>query len=241
MQTKSRHRQQAAILREALAWMYEQGWASGTGGGLCIRAEGTSYYGPSGVHKEAVQEHEVFVDTGHSCAPISEREDPARLTDSRVSECKPIFDRILTDRTEGAVLHSHSTYAVLAANFLREPSRRLSSCANASAANDEEDESILLASTCRQGWFVAQELEMLKGLTGYGYRSVYSAPVIANTAREVELVASISRVFRWGDLAVLIKDHGVYVWGVDWPTCKRHAEVLHWLFEYEYRKAALGA
>ena len=31
--------------------------------------------------------------------------------------------------------------------------------------------------------------------------------------------------------AVIVKNHGVYVWGKSWQQAKQHAEVYHYLFD----------
>jgi ribulose-5-phosphate 4-epimerase/fuculose-1-phosphate aldolase len=40
--------------------------------------------------------------------------------------------------------------------------------------------------------------------------------------------------------AVLVRRHGVYVWGADWIEAKTHAECYHYLFEAAVRMAQLG-
>ncbi|MGH2820835.1 MAG: class II aldolase/adducin family protein, partial [Actinomycetota bacterium] len=77
--------------------------------------------------------------------------------------------------------------------------------------------------------------EMLKGIRGVGNRDVHRVPVVDNTAREPELVAQIAAALadeRFGAAhAVLVRDHGAYIWGADVWEVKRHTEVYHFLFE----------
>jgi methylthioribulose-1-phosphate dehydratase len=60
-------------------------------------------------------------------------------------------------------------------------------------------------------------------------------PVIRNTPREIELVANVARALadpRFARAyAVVVEDHGVYVWGADVWEAKRHVETYHYLFE----------
>ena len=77
--------------------------------------------------------------------------------------------------------------------------------------------------------------EMLKGIRGVSNRDVHLVPLIANTARESELVGDVATVLaneRFdASFCVLVRDHGAYIWGEDVWEAKRHAEVYHWLFE----------
>ena len=78
-------------------------------------------------------------------------------------------------------------------------------------------------------------LEMLKGIPGVGNQDTHLVPVIRNTPRESELVEQLTAVFddpRFATAsAVLVRDHGAYIWGDDVWDAKRHTEVYHFLFE----------
>lgn len=184
---------------------HARGWVSGTGGGICGPAEGGGLLlAPTGVHKELVQPDELFtVDPadGH----VVRRPD---REDLRPSECNTIF--CLTHRSRGAwsVVHSHALSAVLAGDL---------------AANAGEDH------------LAIRELEMLKGIPGVTNTDVHLVPVVRNTPREPELVGELETVFadpRFASTrAVIVRDHGAYIWGDDVMDAKRHTEVYHFLFE----------
>jgi methylthioribulose-1-phosphate dehydratase len=76
---------------------------------------------------------------------------------------------------------------------------------------------------------------MLKGIRGVGNRDTHLLPVIRNTPRESELVEQLTRVLddpRFASsFAVIVADHGAYIWGDDVWEAKRHTEVYHFLFE----------
>jgi ribulose-5-phosphate 4-epimerase/fuculose-1-phosphate aldolase len=59
--------------------------------------------------------------------------------------------------------------------------------------------------------------------------------VIRNTPREAELVDQMARVLddpRFANtFAIVVADHGAYIWGDDVMEAKRHTEVYHFLFE----------
>ena len=77
---------------------------------------------------------------------------------------------------------------------------------------------------------------MLKGIRGVANQDVHLVPVIRNTPRERELVEQLDGACssdpRFATaFAVLVADHGAYIWGDDVWEAKRHAEVYHFLFE----------
>jgi ribulose-5-phosphate 4-epimerase/fuculose-1-phosphate aldolase len=80
-----------------------------------------------------------------------------------------------------------------------------------------------------------RDLEMLKGIREVGNRDVHLVPVVRNTPREPELVDQISTAFAdprfERSFALVVTDHGAYIWGDDVWEAKRHAEVYHFLFE----------
>ena len=193
------------LLVELLGEFYRRGWVSGTGGGICGPADdGGLLLAPTGVHKERVRTDEFFtVDPADGHVVRS----PNR-GDLRPSECNSIF--CLTHRSRGAwsVVHSHALSAVLAGDL-------------AAAAGADHLE--------------IRELEMLKGLPGVANTDTHLVPVIRNTPREPELVRDLEAVFadpRFSAArAVVVRDHGAYIWGDDVLEAKRHTEVYHFLFE----------
>jgi methylthioribulose 1-phosphate dehydratase / enolase-phosphatase E1 len=65
--------------------------------------------------------------------------------------------------------------------------------------------------------------EMIKGIMGYGYHDELVVPIIDNTAHENELADSLERAIidYPKSFAVLVRDHGIYVWGDTWEQAKR--------------------
>jgi len=191
------------LLVELLGLFYTKGWVSGTGGGICGPADGGGLLlAPTGVHKERVRADEFFT--------VDPRD--GRVLDSpadaslRPSECSPIFCHAAREREAHSVVHSHALTTVLAGDL-------------ASGADHVE----------------IRDLEMLKGIRGIGNDAVHLVPVIGNTRRERDLVDEFARVLadaRFADtFAVIVADHGAYIWGSDVWEAKRHTEVYHYLFE----------
>jgi methylthioribulose-1-phosphate dehydratase len=129
----------------------------------------------------------------------------------KLSECAPLFMNAYRLRNAGAVIHSHGIYAVLATLTGRDV-------------------------------FECTELEMIKGISGHGYYDRLLVPIIENTARECDLADRMAAAIEAypTSSAVLVRRHGVYVWGRDWQHAKTQAECYHYLFEASVRMAQLG-
>jgi methylthioribulose-1-phosphate dehydratase len=120
----------------------------------------------------------------------------------KVSECKPLFMHAYNHRHAGAVLHSHSINA-------------------------------LLATQCYSDKFQIRNLEMQKGISGHGAFDLLEVPIIENTAKEAQLSDSLEQAIidNPKTQAVLVRGHGVYVWGNTWQQAKTHAECYDFLFK----------
>lgn len=202
------------LICELCRQFYQLGWVSGTGGGISIRGPEGIYMAPSGVQKERLRPEDIYLlsdtdldDAEVVCAP------PSGL---KLSECRPLFYNAFRLRGAGAVLHSHSLWAVLAAR--------------------------LFAPDGRPGEFVCRGLEMQKGLRGVGCFDAVRVPIIANTAREAELTASMGEAMQAYPAvdAVIVAGHGVYVWGADWAQAKTQAECYDYLFRAVVEAHRLG-
>ena len=104
------------LVCELCAQFYRLGWATGTGGGISIRDAEGIHVAPSGVQKERIAPEDVFLlDASSLVEPkITRAAKNARLC---VSECTPLFFNAYRTRDAGAVLHSHSVWAVMAARL----------------------------------------------------------------------------------------------------------------------------
>lgn len=129
----------------------------------------------------------------------------------RPSACAPLFFSAFRLRGAGAVIHSHSVNAMLATLVSGET-------------------------------FRVTHLEMMKGIRGVGFHDELVVPIIENTAHEHDLAgAMIDAIERFpATQAVLVRRHGVYVWGRDWVEAKTQAECYDYLFEAAVRMRQLG-
>jgi methylthioribulose-1-phosphate dehydratase len=191
------------LLVELLGVFYAKGWVSGTGGGICGPADnGGLLLAPTGVHKERIRPDEFFTVDPADGRVLRTPGDP----ELRPSECNQIFCLAARERGARSVVHSHALSAVLAGDV----------------ASDADHVAI-------------RDLEMLKGIRGVANRDVHLVPLIRNTPRESELVEQLRTVLAdprfEHSYAVLVADHGAYIWGDDVWEAKRHTEVYHFLFE----------
>jgi methylthioribulose-1-phosphate dehydratase len=128
-----------------------------------------------------------------------------------VSACRPLFMHAFRLRNAGAVLHSHSQNAMLATLLYGD-------------------------------LFRITGIEMAKGIQGHGVFDMTEVPIIENTAQECELADSLrdAIIAHPKSNAVLVRGHGVYVWGKDWIQAKTQAECYDYLFEAAVRMKQLG-
>lgn len=113
----------------------------------------------------------------------------------RPSECSSLFLKAINLRNAGAVMHTHSIHAV-AATLLFERE------------------------------FSISHLEMIKGIQGMGYHDTLVVPIIENTARECDLADALEDAITSHPAAhaVLVRRHGVYVWGETVHKAKTQCE-----------------
>jgi methylthioribulose-1-phosphate dehydratase len=129
----------------------------------------------------------------------------------KLSQCSPLFMHAYKLRNAGAVLHSHSLNA-------------------------------MMVTTQYDKHFRIRNMEMQKGVEGFGAFDTLEVPIIENTAYECDLTDSLEEAIRNNPKshAVLVRRHGVYVWGKDWKQAKTHAECYDYLFEAAVKMKQMG-
>jgi methylthioribulose-1-phosphate dehydratase len=129
----------------------------------------------------------------------------------RPSECSSLFLKAINLRNAGAVIHSHSIHAMLATLLFEKE-------------------------------FTISHLEMIKGIRGAGYHDTLTVPIIDNTARECDLAGALEEaILAYPKThAVLVRRHGVYIWGDDWVQAKTQAECYDYLFHAAAEMKRLG-
>ncbi|KAK6992413.1 Methylthioribulose-1-phosphate dehydratase [Favolaschia claudopus] len=215
---------------------YQLGWVTGTGGGISIRV-GQVYIAPSGVQKGRILPihiHKilakkprqflfattVFVLPYPQAAP-SPHTDRVFLRrpslNLKESACTPLFWNAFELREAGSCIHTHSQNAVM-------------------------------ATLLWQGKEFTISHQMIKGVRVGGvaralsYLDTLVVPIIENTPNEEDLKDSMAEAMKeYPDAAgVLVRRHGVYVWGSDWEKAKTQAECLDYLFEIGVKMRQAG-
>jgi methylthioribulose-1-phosphate dehydratase len=201
-----------ALICELCRNFYTLGWVSGTGGGVSIvdQTSGRVLVAPSGVQKERIQPEDLFAldPKDQTCIlehPTTAGGDPAPY---KQSECTPLFYNAFTLRGAGACIHTHSKAAVLATMLVEGNEFRIS------------------------------HVEMIKGIrdaqTGLAHRfdQTLVVPIIENTNFERELTESMADAMQRypSTHCVMVRRHGVYIWGATWQQAKAMAECYDYLF-----------
>eukprot|EP00873_Tetraselmis_striata_P006205 jgi/Tetstr1/426469/TSEL_016770.t1 len=193
---------------------YTQGWCSGSGGGISIKVGADKIVmAPSGVQKERMQPSDMFVLDGAGAVLEEPTARPPPYKPPKLSECAPLFMSAYDLRDAGAVLHSHSPAALMAT--ILDP-----------AATE----------------FRITQIEMIKGIEATGFYDDCVVPIIENTARECELTDRLQAAIKAYPQAnaVLVRRHGVYVWGKTWMQAKTQAECYDYLFDIAVRMKQMG-
>ncbi|XP_060879667.1 methylthioribulose-1-phosphate dehydratase isoform X2 [Metopolophium dirhodum] len=193
------------LIPELCRQFYANGWVTGTGGGISMKYNDQIFIAPSGVQKERIQPDDLFVQNLNGEDIIIPK--PEKKLSK--SQCTPIFMCSFTERNAGAVIHVHSQEVV-----------------KLCLLNPESEVKIT-------------GLEMIKGIYNEKKGKFYDndeeliIPIIENSKYEKDLVDTFKVALRKypSTSAVLVRNHGMYVWGSNWKTAKTQLECYEYLFK----------
>ncbi len=100
---------------------------------------------------------------------------------------------------------------------------------------------VLSGSNASHGGIALEGYEMLKGLEGVQtHKHREWIPILENSQDMVELSARVSKILQAspGIHGFLLREHGLYTWGVGLQEAKRHVEILEFLMEVLVRSRA---
>ena len=172
------------------------------------------YIAPSGVQKELLKPADIYV------LSLAAQTDPTLRQRTylrsppcyKPSQCTPLFLAAFTRRGAGCCIHTHSHWAVLVTLLLEQQ--------KASGGGSDKV-------------FEINNIEQIKGFgkgigkTGnLGYHDTLRIPVIENTPHEEDLTEYLEEAMeQYPDTyAVLVRRHGVYVWGDNVHKAKTQCE-----------------
>ncbi|EDL79657.1 APAF1 interacting protein (predicted), isoform CRA_b [Rattus norvegicus] len=143
---------------------------------------------------------------------------PPASKNLKKSQCTPLFMNAYTMRGAGAVIHTHSKAAVMATLLF--PGQE----------------------------FKITHQEMIKGIRKctsggyYRYDDILVVPIIENTPEEKDLKERMARAMNEypDSCAVLVRRHGVYVWGETWEKAKTMCECYDYLFDIAVSMKKMG-
>ena len=143
---------------------------------------------------------------------------PPKSKGFTASQCTPLFFNAYNLRNAGACIHTHSQHAVMAT--LLTPGKE----------------------------FRITHQEMIKGIRigstkqNLRYFDELVVPIIENTAEERDLTERMKQaMIDYPDTnAILVRRHGVYVWGESWQKAKTMCECYDYLFEMYVKMKAIG-
>ncbi|KAI3702840.1 hypothetical protein L6452_28593 [Arctium lappa] len=214
-------KQTKSLIAELCRQFYNLGWVSGTGGSITVKVHDDSVHksdqlivmSPSGVQKERMVEDDMYVLSPSGSILFSPLPKAYPHKPPKCSDCAPLFMKAYDRRNAGAVIHSHGMESCLVT---------------------------MIDPLARE--FRVTHMEMIKGIQGHGYYDELVVPIIENTAHERELTESLAAAIEAypKTTAVLVRNHGIYIWGDSWISAKTQAECYHYLFEAAIKLHQLG-
>lgn len=210
-----------SLVSELCRQFYTLGWVSGTGGSITVKAHDASVpksnqiivMSPSGVQKERMVAKDMYLLSADGKILSAPEPKVYPHKPPKCTDCCSIFMEIYQKRNAGAIIHSHGMESCMATMI--HPSSKE---------------------------FRITHMEMIKGIQGHGYHDELVVPIIENTAHESELTEFISEALAAypKTTAVLVRNHGIYVWGETWISAKTQAECYHYLFEAALKMCQMG-
>lgn len=132
---------------------------------------------------------------------------PSKTTGLRRSECTPNFLQVYGLREGvGSVIHTHSMNAVMVAQLFGTE-------------------------------FQCIDLQLIKGMIGHKNTDWCVVPIIENSEYDTGLTENIKRAIMDypRSQAVLVRNHGVFVWGPTWEKAKIQLECYEYIFKVVLR------
>ncbi|CDO94811.1 unnamed protein product [Kluyveromyces dobzhanskii CBS 2104] len=189
---------------------YVNKWVLGTGGGIGIKQDHFAYISPSGIEKELMEPEQIIK------YDIQTDTYESGAGGLKPSACTPLFLELFKALGASCVIHTHSINAVLC-----------------SAIYENE--------------FNITDVEQIKAMPkgdGTNLRNVDTLriPIIDNAPEEQDLMPALEKMTKEypNACAVLVKRHGLFVWGPTPKKAKIYIESIDYLLEVALKLRQLG-
>lgn len=194
------------------------------------------------MQKERIQPEDMFVlnDEGQ----ILESPQNSKL---KCSECLSLFMVPFKLRNAGCCIHSHSINANLVTALYSKQNYEFKARNNAQQSPISTKETL---HNHQPDWseFRISNQEMIKGIKkgssneALQYNDTLVVPIIDNVLHERDLAGAMHEAVSKYPLAnaVLVRNHGVYVWGRTWEQAKSMAECYDYLFRLKIEAVKCG-
>ncbi|CAB3410207.1 unnamed protein product [Caenorhabditis bovis] len=190
---------------ELMKHFYNMGWMRGSGGAMGCISGNRLMISPSSLQKERMKESDVYVYDLIKKA-LQQKPINRRIT---VSSCATLFTLIMHHTGSECVIHTHSKAANLITQLISGPT------------------------------FEISHQEYIKGIynpfSGHNlrYDDTLVIPIIDNKPSENQLLQPIAETLDGypQTVAVLVRNHGLFVWGPTWEATKIMVECIDYLLD----------
>ncbi|KAG1699855.1 Methylthioribulose-1-phosphate dehydratase [Nymphon striatum] len=226
------------IIPELCRHYYNLGSMTGGGGALAMKYDSKIYITPSGVEKEKIIGEDLLVadENGKLLKNATSNKN------LKMSSCLPNFMHIFKMRTPAEQSSSSTSTLLNKALHLQAPAGQssLSPSIYAVAAIHTHSKAAILTTTLFDSThFRITDLQNMKGIknavTGRNLKmkDTLSVPIIKNEEEEDEIQVELAEALRNNPEthAILIRKHGLYVWGKNWKETKLMLENFESIFE----------
>uniref|UniRef100_A0A0K0DMX6 Aldolase_II domain-containing protein n=1 Tax=Angiostrongylus cantonensis TaxID=6313 RepID=A0A0K0DMX6_ANGCA len=190
---------------ELMSRFYDLGWMKGTGGAMGCIAGDNLLISPSALQKDRLKTSDIFVYDLRNKVQVQRPTNPK----VDVSSCSVLFSLVMKRTGSKCVIHSHGKTANLITQLVK------------------------------SNLFEISHQEYIKGVydpfTGknLSYEDTLSIPVIENQSHEGQLLPDLDACLKahQRSCAVLVRNHGLFVWGLTWEKTKIMTECIDYLLD----------
>ncbi|CCD23969.1 methylthioribulose 1-phosphate dehydratase MDE1 NDAI_0C03090 [Naumovozyma dairenensis CBS 421] len=198
---------------------FHNNWCTGTGGGISMKHPTTNHYylAPSGVQKEQMKPEDIFVMDSQTLEYLRV---PPKY---KPSACTPLFLACYKKRNAGGIIHTHSQNADVCSLIFKDQLK---------IANIEQIKAI-----------PSGNIDPTTGKDiSLSFFDTLSIPIIENVAHEEDLIDSLNDVLDKNPhtCAVIVRRHGIFVWGPTIDKAKIYNEAIDYLMELAIKMYQLG-